>query len=279
MLYGKSLVHLVKFAIIFRIALQRMEKSVITTKERLASDGLVVKEMNVGENDKLLTILTRDFGVIKAFSSGSKKITNKKFSASGLLCYANYSFVKSGDTYKIYEAQPIKSFFDVGSDVYLLGIAQYFCELAAFSMPSEDEGDKYLRLFLNSLHFLVNEKRDPELIKAITELRLAVISGYMPDLIACAGCSFFEADVMYFNVMDGKLYCENCKDISPSFIPIDRTVLSAMRHIVFSEFKNIYNFDIPSEKAAYLSKVTEKYICSQTEHKYKTLDFLSQIRM
>ena len=235
--------------------------------------------MNVGDNDKLLTILTRDFGVIKAFSSGSKKITNKKFSASSLLCYANYSFVRVGDTYKIYEAQPIKSFFDVGSDVYLLGIAQYFCELACFAEPDGTDADEYLRLFLNSLHFLINEKRDAELIKAITELRLAVISGYMPDLVACVGCSEYDADIMYFNIFDGKLYCNKCKESSVSFSPIDRTILSAMRHIVFSEFKNIYNFEIPKDKSIYLSKITEKYICAQTEHNYKTLDFLSQIRM
>lgn len=235
--------------------------------------------MNVGENDKLLTILTRDFGIIKAFSSGSKKITNKKFSASGLLCYANYSFVKVGDTYKIYEAQPIKSFFDVGSDVYLLAIAQYFCELACFIVPVETNGDEYLRLFLNSLHFLVNEKRDAELIKAITELRLMAISGYMPDLVACSCCSLYESDIMYFDAFDGKLYCEDCKGSMPSLLPIDRTVLSAMRHIVFSQFKNIYNFEIPVEKSSYLSKITEEYICTQTEHKYKTLEFLSQIRM
>lgn len=235
--------------------------------------------MNVGENDKLLTILTRDFGIIKAFSSGSKKITNKKFSASGLLCYANYSFVKVGDTYKIYEAQPITSFFDVGSDVYLLGIAQYFCELACYTVPTETDSDEYLRLFLNSLHFLVNEKRDPEMIKAITELRLTVILGYMPDLVACSGCSLFEADLMYFDTLDGKIYCDNCKSASRSLLPIDRTVLSTMRHIVYSQFKNIYNFDIPKEKSDYLSKITEKYICAQTERNYKTLDFLSQIRM
>jgi len=52
-----------------------------------------------------------------------------------------------------------------------------------------------------------------------------------------------------------------------------------MRHIVFSKFNNIYNFEIPTDKAAYLSKLTEKYICAQTEHNYKTLDFLTQIRM
>lgn len=245
----------------------------------MSCDALVVREMNVGENDKLLTLLTRDFGIIRAFSSGSKKISNKKFSASSLLSYANYSFVKVGDTYKIYEAQPIKSFFDVGSDIYLLSIAQYFCELAQVLCPVESPADEYLRLFLNSLHYLVKEKRDPELIKAITELRIAVISGYMPALVACDGCAIYEDDVMFFNLNNGKIFCDNCKNNAVDLIPIDRTVLSAMRHIVFSQFNNIYRFEIPKESAEYLSSVTGKYIISQTEHQFKTLEFLEQIRM
>lgn len=251
----------------------------VTNKERLTSDALVIREMNVGENDKLLTLLTRDFGVIKAFSSGSKKISSKKFSASSLLSYASFSFVKTGDTYKIYEAQPIKSFFDVGSDIYLLSIAQYFCELAQVVAPIETPAEEYLRLFLNSLNYLINEKRNPELIKTITELRAAVMSGYMPAIIACDGCAVFEENIMYFNTENGKLFCESCKPNSPELIPIDRTVLSAMRHIVFSEFNNIYRFEIPDDSALHLSNITGKYITAQTEHRFKTLEFLEQIRM
>ena len=74
-------------------------------------DALVIREMSVGESDKLLTLLTREFGVIKAFSSGAKNIGSKKFSASTLLSYANFSLVKVNDTYKIYEATSICSFF------------------------------------------------------------------------------------------------------------------------------------------------------------------------
>lgn len=235
--------------------------------------------MNVGENDKLLTLLSRDFGIIKAFSSGSKKISNKKFSASSLLSYANYSLVKVGDTYKIYEAQPIKSFFDVGSDIYILSLAQYFCELAQVVSPIESPANDYLRLFLNSLNYLVNGKINPELIKAITELRVACICGYMPAVVACNNCAVYEDDIMYFNVRNGKLFCNKCKNSDMDLLVIDRTVLSAMRHIVFSEFNNVYRFEIPDKSAQYLSELTGKYISIQTEHHYKTLEFLKQIRM
>lgn len=246
-------------------------------KEKLSSDGLVVKEMSVGENDKLLTLLTRDFGVIRAFSSGSKKIGNKKFSASSLLSYANFSFVKVGDTYKIFEASPIDSFFDVGSDIVLLSIAQYFCELAFIVSPIESYAEDYLRLFLNSLHYLTRTDKNPMLIKAVTELRVAVLSGYMPSLVACDNCAVYEEDIIYFDIQSGKLYCCECKPSGVNCIPIDRTVLSAMRHIVFSKFEKIYSFDMPTDKIDYLTKLTENYITVQTEHTFKTLNFLKQI--
>lgn len=250
----------------------------VINKERLDSDALVIKEMSVGENDKALTLLTRKYGIIRAFSSGSKKITSKKFSASSLLSYADFSFVKTGDTYKIYDTQLISSFFDVGSDIVLLSIAQYFCELALETVPYESFSEEYLRLFLNSLHFLIKEKRNPELIKAITELRLAVISGYMPSLVACESCAVYEDDIMYFNLNNGKLYCPKCVDSQVDTIKINKTILTAMRHIVFSKFENIYNFSIPENEIKILSSLSEKYIENKTEHSFNTLNFYNQIK-
>lgn len=256
----------------------RVVKKLVISKERLETDALVVNEMNVGESDKLLTLLSRKYGIIRAFSSGSKKINSKKFSASSLLSYANFSLVKTGDTYKIYEAEIINSFFDVGSDITLLSIAQYFCELASKTVPTETYAEDYLRLFLNSLYFLIKEKLNPELIKAITELRLSTVMGYMPMLVACDNCAKYEDDVMYFNLNSGKIFCNNCIENKNECVAVDRTILSAMRHIVFSPFQNIYKFSIPDEKISILSNITEKYIELQTEHSFKTLDFYKQIK-
>lgn len=242
------------------------------------SDGLVIKVMDIGENDKVLTILTRDFGLIRAFSSGSKKIGNKKFSASTLLTYANFSFVKVGDNYKIYEATTIESFFEVGSDIELLALSQYICELAIVFSPTDTSCEEYLRLFLNSLFFIVKGNKSPRLIKSITELRLAAISGYMPDLVACNVCAKFEDDIMYFQSGSGKLYCSKCKTDNRDLLAMDRTVLSAMRHIIFSPFNNLYKFEIPDEKIEILSNITEKYVSMKSEHKFLTLEFYENIR-
>lgn len=245
-------------------------------KIRFTTDGLVIRERSAGENDRLISVLTRDRGVINAFAAGAKTIKSKKGAATGLLSYSSFAIVKKNGTYKIYEAVPQRIFFGAGSDITTLSLAQYFCELCAVLVPAETDSEEYLRLVLNSLHFLTEKKKTPALIKAITELRMAVIAGYAPDIVACDGCGVFDGDVMYFYPEEGKLRCPRCRTGQAAFA-LNRTLLSAMRHIVFSEFSSLYSFKIPEGDALTLSKITERYILTQTERRFATLDFYNNL--
>lgn len=239
---------------------------------RISTDGLVIKETSYGESDRLITVITRDLGVISAYVKGVKSFKSKRSPATSLLSYSDFIIEKKGDTYRITEASANKVFFGAGSDIVTLSIAQYFCELCNIFKPVEQESEEFLRLILNSLHFLTEKKRSPELIKAITELRISVISGYAPNIIACNGCGKFEDVVMYFKLDDGTLYCDNCR--KENCVSITLTVLKAMRHIVYSKFESLYSFDIPEQSAKELSMLCENYITYQTEHKFLTLEFL-----
>lgn len=245
---------------------------------RFTTEALVIKEMNVGESDRLVTLFTRDYGIIKAFAPGAKSIKSKKGAATSLLAFSSFTLLKKKDTYSICEAVPIRLFFGAGTDISVLALSQYFCELCGVFAAAEVPDGELLRLILNSLHFLTKEKRFPPLIKAVTELRTAVLSGYMPDLVACNGCGKFEDDIMYFDIKNGALYCGDCKPDGAEFVWLDRTLVSAMRHIVYSEFKNLYSFTVPEENARRLADITGKYITVQTDHRFSTLDFYNSIK-
>lgn len=238
----------------------------------------MIKEMSVGENDRLVTLFTRDYGIIRAFAAGAKSIKSKKGTATSLLTYGSFTILKKKETYKIYEATPIRLFFGVGSEIDVLSLAQYFCELCGVLVASGIPDGEFLRLILNSLHFLTKEKRYTPLIKAITELRAAALAGYMPNLVACGGCGKFEDDIMYFDVQDGKLFCAECKSQTGGLILLDRTILSAMRHIVYSEFSRLYSFTVPEKSADKLSEITGKYITIQTDHRFAALDFYNTVK-
>lgn len=242
-------------------------------KMHLSTDGIIIKEKIAGENDKYIVALTRKAGIINAFARGTRRIKNKNASSSSLLCYSELTFFKSRDTYHLDEASAKEVFFELRGDIVRLSLAQYFCELALCLAPEECEAEEFLRLMLNSLHFLSKSSRPMDCIKAIVELRMLCLAGYMPDITGCTCCGGDEDDIMYFDPKGGVIYCEKCRKNAARLIALNRTVLAAMRHISYSEFDRLFSFTLPDDTAKTLSKVTEKFLLNQTERGYKTLDF------
>ena len=243
---------------------------------RTNTDGLIIKEQNIGENDKLITVLTRREGLVRAFVRGAKSFKNRKNSATGMFCYSKLSVYKSKDSYIIDEAQPLETFFGLRSDLEKITLAQYFSELIMSLVQEGEQSDEYLRLILNSFHFLSKGTMPHAQIKAITELRLMCIAGYMPNLIACERCGEYETDTMYLDIERGLLYCENCIS-SDALFPLDIGLVRALRHISFSDFEKIYSFKMEDTALSELDFITEKYLLSRLQRNFKTLDFYKEI--
>lgn len=244
---------------------------------RTNTEGLILKEQNIREKDKLVYILTRKNGLIRAFVHGAKSFKNKKNNATAIFCYSKISLHESGDAYVVDEAEPIETFFKLGTDIEKLSLGQYFSELCLTLVQEGEQSEEYLRLMLNSLNFLAKGGRENEQIKAITELRLMCIAGYMPNLIACDKCGEYETNTMYFDVDQGLLYCENCMSAS-AMLPLEIGLVRAMRHIAFSDFNKIYNFSMPTDSLSDLSFITERYILSRLQRNFNTLDFYKEIK-
>ena len=123
---------------------------------------------------------------------------------------------------------------------------------------------------------MIDKRKNPVLIKAITELRICAMSGYAPSINECAVCGSNDTENMYFMPDNGIILCRNCKKGKEIFL--NKTILDAMRHIVYSDIKNLYFFDIPEKDILALEKITEKYIVIQTEHRFSTLDFYHSVK-
>ena len=239
----------------------------------LRTDGIVIREQNVGEQDRLITILTKEKGIIKGFVNGGRNPKNKNVAATGLLCYSDFSIEKTNrDAFVIKEATSKNVFFSLRENIISLSLAQYFAELTYELAPREEDSSEFLSLLLNAVFLISKGTKDLRLIKAVTELRMLSISGYMPSLVACATCSRYESERMYFDLNSGELFCEEC-NLNNSLQKLSLTTVSAMRHICFSEPQKIFSFTIPEEDLSDLSFVAEIYLRNITGRKYKTLDF------
>ncbi len=243
---------------------------------QMNTDGLVIKATDTGESDRVVTVLTKDFGIVRAFANGAKRMKSRSQSATQLLSYSRFSIYKSKESYIIDEAQCIEVFFKLREDIERLSLAQYFCELAGELTPEMDYTEDYLKLMLNSLHYLANGNRPQLLLKALTELRMLCLAGYMPDLTACSICGKFEDSLMFFDEENSQIFCSDC---SKQGMPVGMGILTAMRHICYADNVKLYAFTLPDESLKILSRVTENYLAVQVQRNFNTLDFYKSLML
>lgn len=248
--------------------------------KKIKTDGLIIKQQNIGEQDKLVTVLTRNLGVIRAFVRQGKNIKSRNCASTGLLCYSQLTLYKGKqDYYTVENATLTNMFSGLKGDISRLALAEYFCEAAAAVCPDGQNAEEHLRLILNALYLLSKGEISQLLIKSTVEMRLASISGYMPDLLMCPQCGTYEAEKMYFT-LSGRLFCASCFEISAfsQGIQLNKGLVFALRHIVYSDDKKLFSFSLSDKSLLKLSEITESYLSLKAEKTFDTLKFYKSVQ-
>lgn len=243
---------------------------------QIATKGIVIRERSVND-DRLVTLLTRDHGVINAFARGAKRLKGKLTSSTELFCYSRLVLFEGRDSYTVNAAECDASFFELRKDLDKIALASYIAELCCELAPKEEEAEEYLRLLLNTLHFLKTGQRDGAQLKAIFELRLLTMAGFMPDLVGCRGCGAHEGRLLFLP-SSGELACLSCRAKDPpesieETIELPPPVLAAMRHILYSDLERLFSFHLTEGNLRLLAHVSERYLLCQMGRSYKALEF------
>ena len=244
----------------------------------LTTNGIVLSTQKTGD-DRILTMLTADFGVLTAYANGANRIRTRLNASTELLSYSSFVIFKSRGRSVVNSADSLHIFFKIREDIEKLALASYFAELVKELSPAKEKAKAQLSLFLNSLSFLESGKRDQRLLKSLMELRFLTLAGYMPSLVACRECACFEADEMWFSPLNGDLICGGClkEEDKHTGVYISAGVLAAMRHIIYSPPEKLFSFSLSSEGLDMLAAVSERFFKVQLEKTLPTLEFYQSV--
>lgn len=231
-------------------------------------NGLVLKQRNIGEHDRILVLLTKEKGVVEVCARGVKRMRSPLAGGCMPLCYSEFCLFEGRKYITVDAATPIRNFYHLRLDPEKLALGEYFCDLASVLTPESESAWPMLRLLLNTLALLEDDRRQPLLLKAIFELRSAAIAGFMPDLVACSGCGAFEEKQMYFFPQDSCLLCGNCKAAhareGQGGVLLRPAVLKAMRQILYADEEKLFSFSLKGDSLKQLDRITERYLWIHT---------------
>ena len=255
-------------------------------------NGLIIRESEIGENDKLLTILTEKFGKLFVIGKGVRSVRSRHMAATQLFSYSSFNLRKRGNYYYITDSDLIENYYDIRSDMLKLALSSFICDVVCEVSREGIEEREILKLTLNTLYAIAKNIRSLEIIRASFEMRIATECGFMPDLSSCRSCNEQTPEFSCLDIMDGTIICDKCRKSSTYAVVKDAffetgipkpiaimsaSVLSAVKYITLSKSERFLAFSLDESEHQMFFEVCEKYLLHHLERGFYSLDFYKSL--
>lgn len=241
--------------------------------------GIVLRRINLGEADRLLTVLTREYGKVSAVAKGARRPGGKLAGASELFTHAAMQLASGRNLDILTQCEVEDSFTGLREDLSLLARASYFCELVdrltEQSQPQPDVFD----LLLAGLHLLDRAGAAPDTIVHAFELRLLAVLGYAPALDHCARCAgALGQERAAYSPSQGGALCGACRYQVGDSIAVSSETLLAMRTLAEAPAAELIQMELAERSRQEIARCMRWHIRLRCERDLKSLEFLEQVR-
>ena len=184
--------------------------------QQYRDDGIVLRTQKLGEADRIITVLGRTTGRIRAVAKGVRRTKSRFGARLEPFTHVDLMLHPGRSLDVITQAEVIRPYGDpLAGDYprYTAGVAML--ETAERFTPVEKEPAlRQLLLLIGGLRALVDREHDPRLILDAFLLRSLAVAGYAPVLGECARCGAPGNDTTRlpaFAVPAGGMVCASCR--------------------------------------------------------------------
>ena len=222
--------------------------------ETVTALGMVISSMAIGEYDKRLVIITKEFGKITAFARGARKPNSPFLGGSQPMAFGEFTLYRGRNAYTVTGMKISDYFSNSMTDIDSMYMGMYFLELAGYYGREGIEASETLKLLYMAMKALTKNRIPVDLIRCIYELKTLVINGEYPNVFSCGNCGE-KQELDYFEIItDSTVYALQFIVVTP----VDKLFSFTVTDIVLKQLKHIIG--------SYMDKVIDK--------KFNSLEFL-----
>lgn len=233
----------------------------------IKTKGIVIKECASGDFDKVITILTPDLGQVTCFAKSARKPKSTLLAGTSLFAFSDIMLFKGTNTYTINSCNTIEVFYNLRIDLDKLNYAIYITKIIQDVTYENEQSFKILQLYLNTLYMLSETDKNPEFIISVFKFRLTSILGFTPMLNKCCSCGD-NHNLTSFSFRDNGIKCTNCARQDTGAIKITESTHCALKYIISSNAKQIFNFELKEDSQKELEIVSKIYLNEKLEKEY-----------
>ncbi|MBL8063485.1 MAG: DNA repair protein RecO [Anaerolineales bacterium] len=243
------------------------------------ASAVVLRHTDWGEADRLLTLYTRDQGIVRALAKGARKVTSRKAGHLQPFTHITVQFAKGRDLLIITQVETVNAFLPLHDDLVKTGYAAYIVELLLrFSYEEEGANPSIFRLLVETLDRLEKEE-DAWMAVRYYEMRFLDAVGFRPQLFECANCGReIQAEDQFFSFTSGGVICPRCGSGIPNLTKISLEALKYLRHFQRSSYRDASRARPGLEVQKEAEILMQGYFTHLLERALNTPGFIKKIR-
>ncbi len=187
------------------------------------TEGVVIGRFDLGEADRIFTILTPGRGKIRAIAKGVRRPRSRMAPHLEYFAQSALLLAKGRDLDVITSAETVEGHPRLRTDLALLGDASYVAEMLNRLTEDGQELPAAYDLLVRTLT-LLEEGIRPFLVLRYFDLALLTLLGYRPQLYRCVHCeSELLAEPNALSAQLGGMLCPRCRttDVTAQVIGVN----------------------------------------------------------
>lgn len=245
------------------------------------TECLVLARRDLGENDRCITVLTREFGkrnfAIRGARRGSSKVSGATEPFTRLKVLAATG--KSIDVITQCEITAVYS--SLRATVAGLAGACYLCEVVDALLHEHDEQSAaaVFNLICHALNLMQQPARWPDAVMNATLLRLMAELGYAPRLDTCCCCEEpLDGGPAGFSASNGGTVCRVCSSALKDAVALSAETIALIDLLGNAGAKVLTELKPLDRPAALATGVIQRYVQYHAGRTIKSSEFLHSIR-
>lgn len=243
------------------------------------TEAIVIRKMNLGEADRLLTLYTPSLGKIKAVAKGVRRPQSKLGGNVELLTYSRLLLAHGRNLDIITQSQTLDSFMSLKTDLQRASWALYLAELVDRFTPEHMASPALFELLLQTLVRLCGDDGG-ELALRYFEIHLLEFVGYRPQLSHCPACNaeLPSSTRLVLSPVAGGLLCFKCRASEPEAYSLSTDAVRVLCYLQSSDFEAALQAELSPELSVEMGRALQEYIGYILEGRVKSAAWLNQLR-
>jgi len=241
--------------------------------------AIILKRRDLGEADRLVTLLTPFHGKVEAVAKGARRPASTRAGHVELFTRADVLIAKGRDLDILTQAELVQPYLGLHEDLTRSAYANYVVELMDRFTYSGDVDYEPLFKLLDATLVLLCDDSDLRRVVRYYELHLLDIVGFRPELHECV---ITHEPVLpfdqFFSYSEGGVVSAEAAHQGANSVPLALGTLKLLRHLQRSSYKQIAELRINETLHGDTERLMLQYVRYTLEARVQSVDFIQHLR-